>query len=48
MKLLTELKRRNVIRVALFIPDIGVFDDWQAHGFPARCRATGGDDFTCD
>jgi TolB-like protein/Tfp pilus assembly protein PilF len=31
-----------------FIRDIGVFDYWQAHGYPPQCRAIGTEDFACD
>jgi adenylate cyclase len=31
-----------------FIRDIGVFDYWQAHGYPPQCRPVGTEDFACD
>ncbi|AKS41191.1 hypothetical protein [Wenzhouxiangella marina] len=31
-----------------YVRELGLLDHWQTHGFPARCRAVGQDDFECD
>jgi hypothetical protein len=51
MNFLTELRRRNVIRMAgcvAALNKLGVPAYWRKHGYPPQCRAKGSSDFICD
>lgn len=51
MNFLTELRRRNVIRMdgcLAVLNKLGVPAYWRKHGYPPQSRAPGGSDFICD
>ena len=40
-----EFRKTDVFKVV--VHESGVFDYWQAHGFPPQCKPVGADDFEC-